>query len=227
MAALLDPAFLPFSMALGLLVGLMAMEVLALLVGGTVMGLGGEAELDLDFDAGLESVDGLDLGDGVEFDVGEAPDLDAAAGPGDWLGLSKAPTMVWVAALLLGFGLTGLIVQSVTGAILPAGLTAIAAGVVGVGFARRFASGFARLIPKSESTAMSERALGRRKGVVSQGTAARGNPAEVRVMDGHGNTHYLRAEPLRDEVAIPQGTEVLVMRQAGGKTYRLIPLSDL
>ena len=65
MAALLDPAFLPFSMALGLLVGLMAMEVLALLVGGTVMGLGGEAELDLDFDAGLESVDGRDLGDGV------------------------------------------------------------------------------------------------------------------------------------------------------------------
>ena len=135
--------------------------------------------------------------------------------------------MVWVAALLLAFGLTGLVVQTITGGIIPAGLTAIGAGVIGVGFAKRFARTFARLIPKSESAAMSERSLGRRKGVVSQGTAARGKPAEVRVTDGHGNTHYLRAEPLRDEIEIPQGTEVLVMRRAGQDSYRLIPLSDI
>lgn len=227
MDAFLAPAFLPFSIALGLLFGLMLLEILAALVGGTLLGLGGEAEFDLDIDTGLEGADGFDLADADMLEVGEAPNLDAATGPGDWLGLSKAPTMVWVAALLLGFGLTGLIVQTITGSIIPSGITAIAAALAGVGFARQFAGVFARLIPKSESTALSERSLGRRKGVVSQGTAARGKPAEVRVVDGHGNMHHLRAEPLRDDVAIPPGTEVLVMRQPGGHGYRLIPLSDL
>lgn len=226
MASLLDPAFLPFSLALALLFGLLAIEVVAALVGGTLLGLGGEAEFDLDFDAGLDGADAIDIADAVDVDLAEAPELDAPTGAGDWLGISKAPTMVWVAALLLAFGLTGLIVQSLTGAFLPAGLTAIGAGVVGVAFAKRFAKGFDRLIPKSESSALSERSLGRRKGVVSQGTAARGKPAEVRVVDGHGNTHYLRAEPSRDDDTIPQGTEVLVIRQAGEKTYRLIPLSE-
>ncbi len=229
MAPFLDPTFLPFSLALGLLFGLLALELVAVLVGGTVFGLGNDAEFDIEVDAGLDSgLDGADL-DTLDLDAvdAEAPDVAADSGAGDWLGLSRAPTMVWVAALLLAFGLTGLVVQTITGGIIPAGLTAIGAGVIGVGFAKRFARTFARLIPKSESAAMSERSLGRRKGVVSQGTAARGKPAEVRVTDGHGNTHYLRAEPLRDEIEIPQGTEVLVMRRAGQDSYRLIPLSDI
>ena len=236
MTAFLDPTFLPFSLALGLLFGLLALELVAVLVGGTLFGLGNDADFDLDVDAGLDASDmgdfdlDMDAGDALdldaELDAAEAPDA-AAAGPGDWLGLSRAPTMVWIAALLLGFGITGLAVQSVTGGFIPAPLTAIGAGIVGVGFAKRFARTFARLIPKSESSALSEHSLGRRKGVVSQGTAARGKPAEVRVVDGHGNTHYLRAEPLRDAVTIPQGTEVLVMRDRHSDGYRLIPLSEL
>lgn len=241
MAPLLDPNFVPFSIALGLLFGLMVLELIIALMGGTLLGLGGDTDVDLDvdlgLDGGLESLDGLDLGDAeLDFDLGdlgEAPDVMTVApdGPGDWLGITKAPTMIWVAALLLGFGLTGLILQTVvqnlTGAALPVSMAIAVSGIFGLGFAKRFARTFARLIPKSETTALSERSLGRRRGVVSQGTAARGAPAEVRVMDGHGNTHYLRAEPLRDEAKIPQGTEVLVMRQPRVGGYRLIALSDL
>lgn len=241
METLLSPPFVPFSIALGLLFGLMALELVIALLGGTILGLGGsdtDFDLDMDVDAGLEgleSLDGIDL-DGAELEfelgeLGEAPDVAAAEGPGDFLGISKAPTMIWVAALLLGFGLTGVVLQSVlqnlTGAAFPALMASAIAGVVGLGFAKRFARVFARLIPKSESSALSERALGRRKGIVSQGTAARGKPAEVRVTDGYGNTHYLRAEPLRDDEQIPQGSEVLVMRQARSGDYRLIALSDL
>ncbi|MEP4196697.1 MAG: OB-fold-containig protein [Aliishimia sp.] len=241
MATFLDPIFLPFSFALGLLFGLMALELIIALLGGTLFGMGADLDLDTDFDvgldAGLDGVDGLDLGDAdLDFelgDLGEAPDVlpGAMDGPGDWLGISRAPVMVWFAALLLGFGLTGLILQTLlqnlAGAAFPTSLAVLISGVFGVGFAKRFARVFARFIPKTESAALSERSLGRRKGIVSQGTAARGKPAEVRIIDGHGNTHYLRAEPLRDEAEIPQGTEVLVMRQARIGGYRLIAVSDL
>jgi len=245
METLLSPEFVPFSIALGLLFGLMALELVIALMGGTLLGMGdGDADFDLDMDVdagleGLESLDGIDFdGAELEFELGElgeapdmAPDVAAAEGPGDFLGISKAPTMIWVAALLLGFGLTGVVLQSVlqnlTGTAFPALMASAIAGIAGLGFAKRFARVFARLIPKSESSALSERSLGRRKGIVSQGTAARGKPAEVRVTDGYGNTHYLRAEPLRDEVEITQGSEVLVMRQAHSGDYRLIALSDL
>ena len=44
-------------------------------------------------------------------------------------------------------------------------------------------------------------------------------------MDGHGNAHYLRGEPLKDDEVIPQGTEVLVVRKAQNQGYRLVALT--
>ena len=58
-------------------------------------------------------------------------------------------------------------------------------------------------------------------------TTARGRPAEVRVSDRFGNTHYLRAEPLRDDVSIAQGTEVIVLRQRYDEGYRIVALGDI
>lgn len=77
-----------------------------------------------------------------------------------------------------------------------------------------------------ETEALSERSLGRRRGVVTQGTAAKGRPAEVRVMDRYGNAHYLRAEPFAKGEEITQGTEVLVIRDRRQDAYVLIPLSE-
>ena len=93
-------------------------------------------------------------------------------------------------------------------------------------FTRGFGAAFARLLPQMETEALSERSLGRRRGTVTQGTAAQGRPAEVRVMDGYGNSHYLRAEPLQRDEQIAQGTEVLVVRDRRQDKYVLIPLSE-
>ena len=70
------------------------------------------------------------------------------------------------------------------------------------------------------------RQLARRRGVVTQGTASRGRPAEVRVVDRHGNAHFLRAEPLGDGDVIAQGTEVLVVSAPREAGHRLVPLAD-
>ena len=138
----LTEPFVPFTIALALLLGLLVLELFLALLGGTLLGLGADADLDVDMDI-------------------DAPDL----------------------------------------------------GEV-----------FARLLPKTETTAMSERHLGRRIGVVSQGTAKRGMPAEVRVTDHHGNMHYLRAEPVRDSDEIPQGSRVLVLRHRFDQGYRITAL---
>ena len=232
---LLDPSLLPFAIALGLLFGLMALELISALLGGTLLGLDNDADLDLDLDVDLDGPDGIDFTSlgldsaetAVDLDLGES-----ATGPissTDWLGISKVPTLIWVAALLLGFGLIGVIIQtavvSIFGTALPAALAILPSAFGGLWFTRKFAGVFAAILPKSESSALSIRHLGRRRGVVSQGTASRGKPAEVRVIDGHGNTHHLRAEPLRDDDVIPQGADVIVMRKSLDEGYRMVALS--
>ncbi len=233
-AFLFSPFMTPFTVALGLLFGLMFLELLAALLGGSILSFGGDADadfdldLDTDIDAGFDAeidVDGIEALEGAEAEGIET----SGGGFVAWLGMGRVPFLIWLGAFLMAFGLGGLILQSALNQVmtpLPASLAAVVVAPAGLWFARKFSGLFARLLPKSESTALSENHLGRRRGVISQGTAARGRPAEVRVVDRHGNTHYLRAEPLRDDQEFAQGTEVLVMRKSLNDGYRLVSLSE-
>ena len=238
---LLSPEMFPFTLALGLLFALLLLEVLSGLLGGSLFGAGGDADADFDLDADFDADFDLDADFDAEIDAGafseviegietELDGAEASSGPLSWLGMGKVPFMIWLAAFLLSFGLGGFTLQAVLngtlGFSLPGGLAALGMVPVGLWFARQFAGFFARLLPKSESSALSANHLGRRRGVISQGTAARGKPAEVRVYDRHGNMHYLRAEPLRDDQEFPQGTEVLVLRKSLTEGYRLVALAN-
>lgn len=239
---LLTEPFVPFTLSLALLFGLLALELILVLMGATLLGLGADADIDVDLD-----VDAPDLGD-LDIDFGEAdpelfdfaePELDVEApgtaavspGPASWLGIGKVPVLIWIAAVLMAFGVSGIVLQNLWIGVftlpLPALIAAIPAGIAGIWFARQFGALFARLLPKTETTAMSARHLGRRIGVVTQGTARRGKPTEVKVTDRHGNMHYLRAEPLKDTDEITAGTEVLVLRHRRDDGYLLVPLSDI
>ena len=150
------------------------------------------------------------------------------------MGLGKVPLLIWLGAALAGFGLSGYLVQSfalqVLGSTLPALIAILPAAFVGVWFARAYGRVIARLMPASESSVRSKAMLNRRRGVVSQGVARHGHPAEVRVQDMFGNLHYIRAEPLDRHEAITQGTEVLVLRVLYGAArgeFRIVGLGDL
>jgi hypothetical protein len=255
---LFDPDFLPFTFALALLFGLAGLELAALLIGASFLG-SGEADADPGGVDGIDGPDAADLGDfggdlsldtdaigdlgelgdlgdldladidGMDLSDGSAP-VEAAGGVSNWLGLGKMPMLIWLATLLLGFGLSGiglqLGVKSLIGYALSPWLIGLPAGAFGIWLTRSFGAVFARLLPQVETEALSERSLGRRRGVVTQGTAAKGRPAEVRVMDRYGNAHYLRAEPFAKGEEIAQGTEVLVIRDRRQDAYVLIPLSD-
>ena len=235
----LTDAYAPFTVAIALLFGLLALEVVLVLLGGTLLGLGSDPDIDVDVDVDLPELGDLDIdfgsADAEMFDFAE-PELDAempttataATGPASWLGIGKMPALIWLAALLLGFGIAGFLIQGVLRSVfdmtLPASFVAVPAAFAGIWFAKTLGAAFARMLPKTKTSAVSNRHLGRRSGVVTQGTARRGSPTEVKVTDRFGNTHYLRGEPLKDDDEISAGTRVLVLRHRLEEGYRLVPL---
>lgn len=229
--------YIPFTISLALLFGLLILEVVIAFIGGTLLGLGAGSDIGVavdapdiaEFDLGLDAPDlaDVDFAD-LDIEVSSGQVAIADVGPASWLGFGQVPVLIWIAALLLGFGLTGILLQqlsfAVAGSVLPAALAGLGAAGAGVWFARQFSGLFARLVPKTETTALSERHLGRRTGLVTLGDAKRGSPAEVRVTDRFGNIHYLRGEPLKDEETISQGATVLVLRHRRDQGYRLVSL---
>ena len=216
---LLLPDLRPFAIALGLVAGLVVLEVVLLAFGlSMTMDEGGP---DFDAEPGIDGDGDLDA-DGEA----DAPDASALL---SWLGIGEVPVAIWIAAFLTAFGLTGLVLQSVavaaTGTTLPPLVASLLALLPALALSARFARMLGRLVPKFESTAISTRSYGGRRGVITVGTARRGRPAQARFTDGHGNLHYAAVEPLDDAAALPQGTEIAILRLRDG-SLRAIPAGD-
>lgn len=232
---LLSGPYQAFAIALGLLGGLLVVELIALLLGASIMADGTSDIVD--------SADAtFDLPTGAEPDVAalvtasETAQADTPAGGHGggvlaFLGLGRIPFAIWLAAFLTAFGVSGIALQSgassFLGAPLPAAIAIVPATIFAIAFVRGFGRIFSRLVPKVETTATSAQFMGGLRGIVTQGTARQGVPAEVRVRDRHGNTHHVRCEPARAQDVVPEGTEVLLLRQhsPSGWSLKIVPLS--
>ncbi len=213
----------PFTFFATLVVALLILEV-CLLVVGLSSNIDLDADVGSDFEPSVEtdlsSVPGLDadasLPEGVEV-MSETTDVGSSTSFSifDTLGLRKVPLTVWLAIFSAVFSGMGIAAQSlldgIFGFVLPA--EAMSAVVFGpaIGMTRIFAEAVGNWIPQTETTAISERSLARRRGIVTVGVARRGDPAEVSVRDQHGNVHYKMLEPLLDH-EIVAGTEVILLR---------------
>lgn len=197
---LLSPNGFPFAIALGLFAGLLALELIALVVGGSLFAFDMDADVDIDVDTEI--------------------DLDGDASFLTWLGLGEVPFIMWFASLLAGFGLSGVLIQTgavaLFGAPLPAWGAALAAGIPGLLFAREVGTLILRFLPRTETSAVPRSQLGRRTGTVTQGTAREDSPAQARVRDRHGNLQYIRVIPAQGEDPIPQGSEIQVLTEKNG-----------
>lgn len=231
----LTPESFPFAVALAVVAGLFIIELVGALFGGTLLGLGSDGpdmDVDVDFDLSAEFDAGADL-DGPNVEGLDAQADGPADGPANgpatssglltWIGARDVPFLIWLVSFLTMFGLAGLIVQSamigMLGFALPAPVASAAAAVPALAITRIIANWVALLMPKTETTATRTRFLGGRHGTITQGTAARGKPAEVKIKDRHGNIHYLRVEPLHDADVFPQGSFVTLIRKRGDKFY--------
>lgn len=216
----LTPNALPFAIALSVTSGLFLIEIISLLMGATVLGLGGETpDLDVDADFDLSAdIDSVGLDADVVGEISPAP-----SGILTWIGAHDVPFLIWLVSFLTMFGLFGLIIQSVAIATLGVPLFTLLAVVVALipalGATRIIANWVALIMPKTETSAMRTRFLGGHSGMITQGTATRGNPAEAKIKDRHNNMHYLRVEPLDDAGVFPKGSDIILIRKRGDRFF--------
>ncbi|MGB0901366.1 YqiJ family protein [Halocynthiibacter sp.] len=222
----LAPHSWPFAIALAVVAGLFILEILMSLLGATVLGMGGEGpdiDVDADFDLSVDTDFDMDIDLDADIDIDAA---DMPAGPSGilgWLGIQDVPFLIWLVSFLTMFGLSGLILQTVMTNMFTVPLFTSLAVVIAVfpalAVTRVIANQVALIMPKTETTAMRTRYLGGHNGTITQGTAMRGKPAEIKIKDRHGNLHYLRVEPLEDDAVFPQGSDVTLIRKRGDKFF--------
>jgi hypothetical protein len=195
--SLLAPHNLPFLIAFG------ALAVIAVLqVTGVSEAIEGAGEFD--------SPDGLEMGG-----FGDALTT--------LLGLGRVPLLIWLAALLFVFATVGVIGQSVLasvlGAPLSAGWAALAAGGAALPLNSLAMRPLGAIIPRDETTAIDIDDLLRRDAEIQIGTARAGSPARAKVIDVHGQAHFVMVEPHDQTLALNAGDTVLLVRREGQTFY--------
>jgi Protein of unknown function (DUF1449) len=194
------PQNLPFGIGFALIVGIALLEGVGMLISMSPSNFLDDLLPDIDADSGLDRVLG-------------------------WLHLGKVPALVLLLLFLCGYTVFGYSLQVVAngllGGYLPAWLAGLLAVPAGMATVRGLGSLIAHIIPRDETSAVSEQSLVGRVGVIVGGGARRGLAAQARVKDSHGRSHYLMVEPDIDDEVFNEGTQVLIVRKAGA-FYRCI-----
>jgi len=203
METLTAPANLPFTVALAIVLLLGALEVIGLLIGG----------------ASALGVDGPDL---------DAPDFDA---DGDfdvegifsqilgWLHVGQIPATILAISWLFNFGVAGLvlqnIVQSLSGMMMPTLIAVAVALFISLPATRLSGRVLKRILPRDDTEAVSSESFLGCEARITTGTARRGKPAEARLRDRYGRTHYVMVEPENEEETFTSGSPVLILKRSG------------
>ena len=142
-----------------------------------------------------------------------------AAGPLGWLGVGRVPALVVLMSLLVSFGLCGAVVQwaaeALMGRMVPGWLAAVPALAGAIPATRGLAAGVARVLPSEETEASAASGFVGRTARLGQATARAGLPAEAKLTDVHGQSHYVRVVPAEGE-ALAAGSVVLLVGKTGG-----------
>jgi hypothetical protein len=161
-----------------------------------------------------------DLNANLEIDASEAivsPFRKALA----WLRVGQVPVLMLLVAFLTIFGLGGLVLQSVVmevlGRYLPSGI-AVPMAFAGSLLPLRAAGGvIARVIPLDETDAVTEDSFIGSVATITLGTARRGEPAEAKLRDARGQTHYVMVEPDDPQASFAAPMEVLIIRRMNNR----------
>jgi hypothetical protein len=199
-SAFLAPELWPFALAAGLMIALAVVEAAAMLIGFSTS----------------------HWHDGA---VVEHPD-GFMGGVLGWLHFGKVPMLIILVIFLTTFAFTGFIVQfaarALSGSFIPVPVPAALAFVVAIFGVRVLGGALSRIIPRDETTAVPDASLVGRIGTIVIGTARAGKPAEARVRDEHGASHYIMVEPEEPDQALEAGASILLVRHLSGRRFRAI-----
>ncbi|MEM5331068.1 YqiJ family protein [Paraburkholderia sp. JHI2823] len=209
MTAQLLAGYAPFIAAIGVMIAIGLLEVLTLLLG-----------FSASEHAGNMLVHHFDIDHGGCVQTGIAGQFLG------WLHVGRVPFLVLMVLLLTGFSISGLMLQSVLHLLfhfmLPPFVAAIFAFSIALCFVRKVGKPLGRLMPREETSALSEiDFIGRPVRIVT-GEATQGNPAEARFVDEFGQAHYLRVEPDDGSHVFVRGQTVLIVARVSASLYRAI-----
>ena len=215
---LLHPANSPFAIALAVMLVFTVVEIISASLG---MGLS-------------EMVDSILPEFDADVDVDVDADVDAVAPEGNfdslvkllaWFRVGEVPVIMLFIIFLTGFGLSGLMVQyvsvSLVGRYVPA-LLASGVGIIASIPVVRFCGGLlGKYMPKDETYAVSEKSFYGMIATVTLGTAEVGKPAQAKIRDKHGQTHYILVEPDKPRESFATGERAIIVSQVGA-IYKVI-----
>lgn len=216
---LLHPANSPFVVALALMIVFTIIEIVSASLG---MGLSEMVDSVLpEFDADID----------VDADVGEpAAGTDSLVKLLAWFRIGEVPVIMLFIVFLTGFGLSGLLVQylavSITSLAVPKLIAVPVAIFASIPTVRVCGGLLGKYMPKDETYAVSEKSFHGMIATVTLGTAAAGKPAQAKLRDKHGQTHYILVEPDNKDDQFNQGEQVIIVRQAGAVFKVIPPISD-
>ena len=232
----------PFSIALGIVLLMGGLEVVSLLLGGVSSLLSVDGP-DVPHDVHIGHIDAghadvsFDAGhmDAAHGDMAHADHADHAHGDFDgdvgvfgqimsWLHMGEIPVTVLAMVFLLAFSVSGLGIQNMLnarfGTLLPASIAVWPAGIIAL-LSTRVCGGLLKpILPREETAAVSQESFVGCAARINIGTARPGKPAEARVTDKFGHTHYVMVEPEHDE-EFKAGSPVLIIKRHD-HIYRVI-----
>lgn len=184
-----------FTAALVVLVGIGVLELIALLVGGSVS----------------SAMDGV---------IGEMPEAGGLA----WLHVGRLPFLVVLVLLLASFSLFGFALQGLTAIFFGQGMPALVASplafLAALPATRVAGSTLVRILPRDESAAISASSFVGRTATLTSGAASPGRAAEARFQDEFGQTHYVMVEPDATSPTLNAGERVLLLRELSSGRYQ-------
>lgn len=155
-------------------------------------------------------------------DVGHNAELGVDADAGivtrvlDWLYLGRIPLFVWLIIFLCVYSLLGFAIQAIvnqmTSMMFSAWIIAPSCIFLCMPFVRFSAMLIARILPQDETTAIYSDELIGRTATIILGDARPQSPAQAKVKDQHGLTHYILVEPEQDEI-FSQGQSVVLTQK--------------
>ena len=223
---LFQPEVLPFTVALFVMLAIALIEGVGMMLG---MGLSGlvdqiipdmdlpEIDVDIDADAPAASI-------GTDIDTPHALAEPGAFGKFlAWLRIGQVPVLILFIVFLVGFGLSGLIIQqtllNITGLMLPAMIASVPAFMISMPCVRIFGGALAAIIPKDATEAISSDTFIGRIAVITAGKATKDSPAQGKTKDQHGRSHYIRIAPDIDSEVLNAGEEILIVKKSGSVFY--------
>ncbi|WP_160151788.1 YqiJ family protein [Microbulbifer sp. ALW1] len=148
-----------------------------------------------------------------------------------WLRFGEVPALILLVAFLVTFGVTGLLLQMLSeallGSLLPTWMLALPVVLLALPQVRVFGRVLRFLAPGDETQSVSRDTFAGRTAVITVGRAEVGSPAEARFSDEFGTNHYVMVEPYEEGETFSQGQQVVLVEEQGARFRAIRPAGQI